>query len=623
MEFRLHGIGEHEAASGLGSAPRAHIPASESEDAPDPSRVHGIPGAVDDFGKPLLPGHDLVILVWSRFSRRLARFLWFVAMPFSLVNVAGEMRAAPPNDHDQSAGMAAVRGVDHSIRFMTRYVWGPLISVGALIWVIAWAETLMRSIDLGALFGGARWNEGIGPWLGLIVSVALGAAFWLRQFKTEVRVDRPLLTVHSVVVVAAGAALWHFRPTTVEIDSPLLGWANNPDGVIDPIRVYCLGGIALGLLWWLYLTARQQNDSYRSLASAAWWGSGFAITAAFVLVNVGGSTLRLGLDWFGRYVRSHWDPYPGVQLMPPASRTVLPPNSGGTDEWVDLIPLGLLPLLVIIVLALLAKGRADDTAVTAAGGRMRLVHNAVDRLPRTTTLSLVATATAAWLVLVFVLWTAVTSSRIAHSMAVVAVHFFGAVLTVWFLSGGKLGGKKFGPTLSRVADVVGFWPILSHPFAGLSYRNAVVGVLRERIVRWQSAVKGDPIVFAGHSQGSVLAAWLLRPAEAREAGIRPGTVYLVTCGSPLRSLYGTFFTSHFSAQFFEEVRDFSAGWRNFWRDTDPIATPVHGAEDVQIEDANLDDFGRHVYRGHGDYWIEEQQMDAIDRWHQAAPAQGR
>src|SRR5690349_11990160 len=135
MEFRLHGIGEHGAASGLGSAPRAHIPASESGTSRAPSRVHGIPGAVDEFSKPVLPDHDLVILVWSRFSRRLARFLWFVAMPFSLVNVAAEMRCAPMDDPaTQDTALAVVSSVDRSIRFMTRYVCRPLIRVGALFW---------------------------------------------------------------------------------------------------------------------------------------------------------------------------------------------------------------------------------------------------------------------------------------------------------------------------------------------------------------------------------------------------------------------------------------------------------------------------------------------------------
>ena len=131
------------------------------------------------------------------------------------------------------------------------------------------------------------------------------------------------------------------------------------------------------------------------------------------------------------------------------------------------------------------------------------MHNAINSLPQTATLASVATAIVVWLALVFVFWTAVTSSRTAHSIAVMAVHFLAAVLTVWFLSGGKMGGKKFGPTLSRVADVVGFWPIRSHPFAGLSYRDPVVSVLRQRLILWRRAVPGDPIVFAGHSQGAI------------------------------------------------------------------------------------------------------------------------
>jgi hypothetical protein len=480
--------------------------------------------------------------------------------------------------------------------------------VGALLWITAWSESLLRSVDLGVLVGLRPWNPWLGPKLGMFLGFGLAAAFWLRQVKVEVRVATSLLAVHSMAVIAAGVALWRLRPTTIRVSQPLMGWANNPEGLLDPIRAYCvLGGLTV-LAWWLYLGLRQGNKAYRALGGAAWWGAGFAVASAFILLNVGGSLLRLGLDWAGRYLRYLFGREPQAEWLPPGLRTVLPANAQGADEWVDLIPLALLPFLLIVMIVIVAKAWDADAGLTNALARKRLIHNAVARLPENLTPGTVLVSTLAWGLLVFAGWHAEQLSQREHGWAVMMVHFFGAILTLWFLSAGRLGGSKFGPTLSRVADVVGFWPIRSHPFSGLSYRDPVVDVLRSRIVAWQEVTDdGEPLVFAGHSQGSVLAAWLMRPAEATAAGIPSQSVHLVTCGSPLRSLYATFFTAHFSERFFADVRGFSAGWINFWRDTDPIATPVPSADDDEIADPLL--------RGHGDYWIEDQQMAAIAAWH--------
>jgi len=87
MEYRLHGIGDHKASGALGS-----LPLSATFSARDGDHV----GAVDAYTAPIVPDHGLRLLVWSRFSRESARYLWFIALPFTLVNVAAEMRAAPP-----------------------------------------------------------------------------------------------------------------------------------------------------------------------------------------------------------------------------------------------------------------------------------------------------------------------------------------------------------------------------------------------------------------------------------------------------------------------------------------------------------------------------------------------
>ena len=91
--------------------------------------------------------------------------------------------------------------------------------------------------------------------------------------------------------------------------------------------------------------------------------------------------------------------------------------------------------------------------------------------------------------------------------------------------------------LGKLADVVGFWPAEHHVFAGISYRRRVV----EELDTWMQTLTRDGSVLVAHSQGSVIAAWAL--AQDR---IPQRKVHLVTCGSPLDTLYATFFPAAFT-----------------------------------------------------------------------------
>ena len=53
---------------------------------------------------------------------------------------------------------------------------------------------------------------------------------------------------------------------------------------------------------------------------------------------------------------------------------------------------------------------------------------------------------------------------------------------------------------------------------------------------------------------------------------------LFTCGSPIGSLYRTFFPRYFNENFFSTAARKSYGnvWHNYWRSTDPIGTRVNG-----------------------------------------------
>src|SRR4051794_39843979 len=76
VEVRVHGIGDHDDWSELGS------PTLVSD---------GSPRGADIALPPTLPAHPLLLVNWSRTSRRRAGWLWYLALPYTLVNAAGYM----------------------------------------------------------------------------------------------------------------------------------------------------------------------------------------------------------------------------------------------------------------------------------------------------------------------------------------------------------------------------------------------------------------------------------------------------------------------------------------------------------------------------------------------------
>ena len=88
----------------------------------------------------------------------------------------------------------------------------------------------------------------------------------------------------------------------------------------------------------------------------------------------------------------------------------------------------------------------------------------------------------------------------------------------------------------------------------------------------------------------------------------------VTCGSPLASLYSTYFPLTFPGS----RRDKVAGlvpWTNCWRSTDPIATPMWAGQDprdVEILDGAPRGDPSVPLRVHSDYWLEQEQQGAVE-----------
>jgi hypothetical protein len=158
--------------------------------------------------------------------------------------------------------------------------------------------------------------------------------------------------------------------------------------------------------------------------------------------------------------------------------------------------------------------------------------------------------------------------------------------------------------LGNVWDVMTFWPRRFHPFGIPPYSERAVPELRWIIRRRRSP--GQPLVVAGHSQGSVLSFAAVGAELHPELPSRNGPVTLVTFGSPTGTLYASAFPAYFGprqrAVVASRIAATGGQWINIYRSTDPISGPVTlrdrertsmstGAswQDVWLPDPRLDD----------------------------------
>jgi hypothetical protein len=612
VEIRVHGVGEHAAWSSLGSAPLVHPGEGFTPETALP---------------PVLPAHRLWLVNWSRTSRGRAGWLWYVALPYTLVNVAGYMEPREADDARRNW-----------LQRVTLILVGLLLTLCTYVWAVALLETLARRllVDWGS-------HAITGVAIALLTGAGLIAGMMARpRVRPQAAVARPLLGAHiGLVVVATLFAL--FRPAHWTWNaSHAIRWlttlgpvpADTPgarcfaegrcyQSSFDPVTTVALASIALTLFLaatiavrgaWLARAATGSSEDEASVArrnAAAACTFSVAIVSSVLLLNSVASALRLFLDNGMAYLSRH-----GLLVWQAADTTAsfegrgvlpgLPSRFGARDNFlIDVLSLlGLFAVLAFVLALLCVNVLAGDGAgrfplfgdrPRRQTQRARWIHRTISRLawtlPATSILALMLFALA-----VAVAATLLFSTRTPRwwDVAVVLIQGVSVLTTAVVLSGRGGSARR---ALSRVADVLGFWPIREHPLGGASYRDDVVSVIRARV----SEVDGR-VALVGHSQGSVLVAWAVGSPDAPD---RRRGLLLVTCGSPLRSLYGTFFPRHFDEGFVHRVKHCaSAGWVNFWRATDPIATPLNGGiGNVELGDPS----GGHL-RGHGDYWIEATQV---------------
>lgn len=566
VEVRVHGIGDHDDMSALGS-PTVVSPGNRV--------VVATP--------PRIPAHPMRMVNWSRTSRGTSRgLLWYLAFPFTLVNTAGNMGPAEPDGRSLRVAMSVV---------------SVLLSIAAAMWMVVFVETALMFWPLPG--DGAQ----AGRVAAVLVPVAL--ALWVAvRANGQGAVSPATTTAHVIALGVFGGAA-----ALLPAQTAFSGWPSVRTPVrgevverLDVTSVIVLATTVLTVLCaaGVMVARRNVTDAVvrSSLAMAA-----LLLVIAMALMHTISSLLRMAVGWLNAWA----SPFDGrdPRVLNFHERALMPHHAGKAPR-LDLVPLyGLAAVLSLAVVALVVIRFSSDgpgprpAADSTGAARAHWVHNLVIAAPKllgplSAGSAVVTLAAAAWLTMemddVMTGWSAYGVVLFIQALTAVVV------LVVLLRSFSNVRA-----TMSHIADIAGFWPVQYHPLAGLSYREAALDGI--------DAAIGAKTVLVGHSQGSVLCAWWVRH---RSSGQK---IDLVTCGSPLESLYAKFFPRHIGPVFFAQTRTRVLAWQNFWRDTDPIATPLPSADNEQLSDPG----DRERVWAHGNYWIDEVQTAWIDDRMPVAP----
>jgi hypothetical protein len=622
-EVRVHGIGDHGLLSAQGSGTLLNQTPEQ------------VAAGISVAEPPVPPHHPVRYLNWSRTSRSAIRALWYVAFPFTLLNTA--------------AFMCPRYGRGQRLHRIFVVFWGSVLTAMTVLWVVAASEGVLR---YAANARGSTWASVVVPLcLGCLVPVVIviravrhrgrrrvaagwdisAAALWLNV----------VVALGMVLVVAVAAPARGTTPRRLEGEAtPCLIGPDGPDCVVyqsDWVTTAAFGTVAAAVVVLLFLAVAalvSQDTTWQGREATPLLGTGIAIVGATVMLHVGWSSFLIAIQGVlgyldGWYFLPFLDRGGGTH---PADGLLLPFDVGSSAPGETQAALVYGPYLVAIVLiapvvfalllaavnlvgeaigSWLRRQRSQVGPPSTGRTSARRVHRLITATP-----ALRLTALVVGVLIVWAIWLLVVRGFLAEppsrsqpsgliAFFVVLQHF----LLVAFLLLALVGSLR--RPLAIVGDLVGFWNISAHPLAALPYRNVVVAAIKHEIP------DSGRVALVGHSQGSVLCftALLERVRESGSASAELGSppanegVDLVTCGSPLASLYSRFFPRFFGAEEFGAVNTSVSTWRNFWRDTDPIATPV-GAQsgDERLEDPPE---GRPLQR-HGDYWIADEQREWIE-----------
>jgi len=620
---RVHGIGDHSTYSALGR----------------PNYKELVDSRVWIGQVPHLPDHPLRLVNWSRANRKITRHLsWYLAFPFTLINLAGYMEPKDRSRHIMRAGIGIA---------------SLCLTVSMAAWLSVILETAWQWLGHGDDRLTAVLLQAAGP--GLLI-----AFIGYRMLAGRALVDRAgnLISLANIAVLVAMVVFLHSKPAlrTGGLLHHLVTLLGDPGSPVDTMSCIVFATTAVGLIVALCLCF---CGLWKKRNGAAFAGAAVLVMIAITLLHTAGSMLRMFISSVVRYVPNATQPHSGhVKAGSSIKNVLLPlPDDFGNEVvsrvenalQIDLIPLFFFAMLALFTIAFwleLSKGRkrgrmmknhpSADRRIKAASGTHELVVSLPERLPIPASLAIVATP---------VVWTLLYDG-FGHASAwlladlLVVLQVAGAVAIVLIIiRRPERLSDQLRSVFGSVADIAGFWAPDLHPLAGASYRRALLAGIRQAINDLVLEFPSDPIALVGHSQGSVVCAWFVRGGhwteqategmtdrEALKAGVhrlaftpRSDRIALFTCGSPLSTLYRTFFPRYFDDAFFAKTWSMtykSSWWRNYWRKTDPIGSRVPTKRAVD----NIDVTERvdEETLGHGEYWRNQRLRNAIDRFFDTA-----
>ncbi|MGY1965538.1 hypothetical protein ACW9HH_14945 [Nocardia gipuzkoensis] len=588
MELRVHGMGNHEPLSALGSGQRKKTKL-ESENG-------DYRAGVEMYEEPEGVWHTVRFLNWTRSSRSRIPFLWYVALPYTFVNVAGFMQ---PDQKWMKRTLAVIVSI-----------WGAFAIIGTFLWATLAAETVIQ-------YFADNGQATIGAWAaGVIAALMLMAML----YRTVLRGELPLLkdgnglylrsappgegpgtrdwtlyrnvTIHFFVLAAVAAVVIISRPAS-NFGEGCFVTASVDECVIyrhDWVTLFALATFALSaVMVVLFAVLNWLSGDYTWCKTDAdpLLGAAMLLSAGLLVLNLGWAAAVRAVTWLFEYIAVH---IPGVDPLDNVTKAggLLRPRNDfvyGPDIVVGIfaphITLAVAVAAALVAYRMVQRIRRKNVSSTPEWSafrkwRSKELHELIcdeSRLRLTGTMLvlvvLVLTVPAVLeIIFCYPAWEREVERTDAGEVEA-SVDLFAAISSVSVdVLLALIIVALVMPSVRRrfavIGDIAGFWDIKWHGLAALPYRQDVVDVLEAEI-----AAATKPFVLVGHSQGSVLAFTAVKEANTAEPKI-----HLVTCGSPLLSLYSRFFPTHFGNDERETVENKAISWANFWRDSDPIGCPL-------------------------------------------------
>jgi hypothetical protein len=623
VEVRVHGIGDHSTFSALGR----------------PKYKELVDSRVWIGQVPQLPAHPLRLVNWSRANRKITRHLgWYLAFPFTLLNVAGYMEPRDRSRHIMRAGIGVA---------------SLCLTISMAAWLTVIFETAWRALTVGDDRLTGVLLQGAGPGL-LIIFIAY------RMIAGRALVDKAgsLISVATIAVLAGMILYLHSKPAT-----RTGGWfhrvftpSGDTDNAVDAMSSIVVGTTTIVFLVALCLCV---CALWKKNNGAAFAGASVLLVLAVTLLHAAGSMLRLFTDSVVRFVPSNQARPVHISPGSAIDNVLLPKPDDLSKEVVarvaNALKIDLIPVFFIAMLTLFAivfwvelrrqhkRNRSQNPSETTkqASRTHELVVSLPQQMASPVAVAIIATAVI-WVVMYLGFSTA-DPWQIADLL--VTLQVFSAIAIVLIIIRRP---EQFAERLRRVfgsvADIAGFWAPDLHPLAGASYRRALLSGIRQTINDLVLEYPNSPIALVGHSQGSVVCAWFVRgghwteqPTEGetdrralntsmhrRATNPRSDRIALFTCGSPLSTLYRTFFPRYFDDMFFDKTWGMtykSAWWRNYWRKTDPIGSEVPTRRDT--DNVDVTERVEEETLGHGEYWRNDRLRAGISRFFSTAEVRQR